>query len=95
MYTNRQLDNMTNLYPDYRLQKEQEMYEYFKSHDYSKERNWKLLFSSQGTYLKACTEMSHPFHKEAMQIRKNRLAFFNKKHTVENEEGDIINHYLI
>lgn len=63
-----------NMYPDYRSQNEQEMYEYFKSKDYSKERKWQILFSSHNGFLKAIKDMTHPFHKEAMQIRENRVA---------------------
>ena len=62
-----------NRYPDNRYNDEREMYEHFKSLDYSKQIDWKILFSDFNSYMRALKEMAHPFHKEAMQIRQNRI----------------------
>lgn len=67
---------------DYRAFDEQAEYEYFKSKDYSKEKNYKVLFSDLESYLRAVRDMKHYFHKEALQIWKNRTA---KNHLVFGE----------
>lgn len=59
-------------YPDYRANEERDMYQYYKSLDYSKIKDYTVLFSNHNEFINALTQQNHPFHKEAMQIRANR-----------------------
>lgn len=57
---------------DPRTSYEEEMHDWFKKQDYSNARTWKPLFSNREAYIRAVRDMGHPFHAEALQIRKNR-----------------------
>ena len=60
-------------YPDMRYHEERRQYEYYKSLDYSKCKDWSVLFSTHIEYVNALNKMSHPFHKEAVIIKNNRF----------------------
>lgn len=71
------------------FQYEQEMYNFYKSKDYTNVTDWKELFSSHIDYINARNNRNHYFHKEAMQIFKNRrkagIISVPKKVNYENE----------
>lgn len=61
---------------DLRYHTEKEMYEYYKSLDYSDVKDYRVLFSNREDYMKAVKDRNHAFHDEALIIWKNR----NKQH---------------
>lgn len=62
---------------DERAWREKEM-EYLEEKKVVNHANWKEVFPSFRTYLNAVTRYSHPQHKEAMNIWKNRRSMLGE-----------------
>jgi len=81
-------------YPDYRSTQEQEMYEYYKSLDYSQCSDWSVLFSSHKDFCNALHHTLHPFHNEAQTIKANKDRNKNFNNTFDaGTQRSIDNYY--
>ena len=59
---------------DYRAMEQARMHEEFEELEKEQLKDWNILFKTHDEYTSALAKMSHPLHKEAMQIKANRIA---------------------
>lgn len=73
---------------------EQEMYEYYKSQDYSNVKDWTVLFTTHQDFCNALHQPKHYFHNEAKMIKRNKDAGFNFNNSFdESTQRGIENYY--